>query len=415
MKKPQLWAVSLVALAMQAPYVLAASCADTAKALTAQYNDTRDNCGKNTSPAFLCNGVIFRATVPSDDYSSWDPSPNSVKSGGTSFSYLRKDAKFSRLVRYENNGYILFPVQNVPPGKSTYNVLCAFPMDGGTDAREDKGCGAWTGSKPSGQGAPCYSQQPNRITTGQEWADHYKAFVNGDNRRECGFDVRDNLNSYAVDNFNASLSAQRRTPEAFRKQNELRLDTWKSTTPAGELPIQAFFYLPEPTGGRDDAQFDQQRYYEKTGVWVPVIAMTLPSRLSDDATFKCNADDQAVAESGKPIDRYVKSATWVPRFDPGTGQNEWSLSVVLTDLGRKQSGSAGSDAVYAELVRKYKNDYQWKQNGGVGMRRQLVCHFVIARGKDEFNLEPFRPDATEAEAERAGCNVLPSDLTAATQ
>lgn len=406
MKKPQRWAVSLLALAMPASDLMAASCTDTAKALTRQYEDTRDNCGKSTSPAFLCNGVIFRATVPSDDYNSWDPSPNAVKSGGTSFSYIRKDAKFSRLVRYENNGYILFPVLDVPAGKSTYNVLCSFPMDGGTDAREDKGCGAWARSKPAGLGAPCYSRQPDRITTGQEWADHYKADVNGDNRRECGFDVRDNLNSHAVDNFNASLSAQRRTPEAFRKQNELRLDTWKTTTPAAELPIQAFFYLPEPKGGREDAQFDQQRYFESTGVWVPIIAMTLPKRLSDEASFKCDTNDQAIAESGKTIDRYIKSATWIWRPDPGTGQNEWSLSVVLTELGRKQNSSSGSDAVYAELVRKYKNDFQWKQNDGGGMRRQLVCHFNIARAKAEFNLEPFRPDATEAKAEKAGCNVL---------
>jgi hypothetical protein len=218
--------------------------------------------------------------------------------------------------------------------------------------------------------------------------------------------VRDQLNNHAVDNFNASLSAQRLADGSINKQNELRLDTWSSTTPAKDLPIQAFFYLPKPPGGREDAQFDQQRYYQQTGVWVPIIAMTLPDSLSKDASFMCKADDQAVSESGKTIDRYIQSAAWVLRPDPGTGQDEWSLSVVLTDLGRKQNDSAGSDAVYAELVRKYRNDFQWKQNDGGGMRRQLVCHFNIARDKGEFNLEPFRPDASEAEAEKVGCNVL---------
>ena len=131
--------LSLFFLAIQSADVYAASCADTARALANRYQDTRENCGKASSPAFLCNGVIFRATIPSDDYNSWDPSPASVKSGGTSFSYLRKDAKFSRLVRYENNGYVLFPIQELPTGKSAYNVLCSFPMDGGTDSRIDKG------------------------------------------------------------------------------------------------------------------------------------------------------------------------------------------------------------------------------------------------------------------------------------
>jgi hypothetical protein len=171
--------ISLIALAMQSAEVMAASCTDTAKALTSQYNDTRSQCSSSTSPAFLCNGVIFRATVPSNDYNSWDPSPASVKSGGTSFSYIRKDAKFSRLVRYENNGYILFPVLNMPKDKSTYNVLCSFPMDGGTDSRIDKGCGTSPVATDSGKGAECYSQ---KVVTGQQWADFYKSRTNGDNR-----------------------------------------------------------------------------------------------------------------------------------------------------------------------------------------------------------------------------------------
>ena len=403
MKNSRVWFVSVIALAIHTGDVVAASCSDTAKALSDRYNDTRENCSKSTSPAFLCNGVIFRATVPSKDYNSWDPSPASVSSGGTSFSYLRKDAKFSRLVRNENNGYILFPILDTPNGKSTYNVLCSFPMDGGTDSRNDKGCGTSINATAVGKGAACFSQ---KVTNGQQWADHYTSQSKGDNRNACGFDVRDNLNQYAAQNFDASLSAQRRTPGAFRKQNELRLDTWKPETPAAELPIQAFFYLPHPAGGKSDAQFDQQRYFEKTGVWVPIIAMTLPGSVSDDATFKCNADDQAVSESGKVVDKYIESATWTLRPDPGTQEDEWTLSVVLTEQGRKQTTSSGSDAVYAELVRKYGDDFQWTQNDGGGMRRQLVCHYDIARNKREFNLEPFRPDATEDEARKAGCNVL---------
>jgi hypothetical protein len=395
--------LSLLVLALHSSALLAAGCAETAKSLTARYKSTPENCGKSTSPAFLCSGVIFRATIPSNDYNSWDPSPNSVKSGGTSFSYLRSDAKFSRLVRYENNGYIVSPIQGLPSGKASYNVLCSFPMDGGTDSRADKGCGVSPLASASGKGAECHSQM---VDTGQQWANHYKAQSKGDNRNACGFNVQDSLNQHATDNFNASLSAQRLTSGSFDKQNELRLDTWSSATPDKDLPIEAFFYLPKPAGGKDDARFDQQRYYEQTGVWVPIIAMTLPDSLSKDATFSCNADDQAVSESGKTIDRYIQSGAWTHRLDPGTGKEEWTLSVVLTDLGRKQNTSSESDAVYAELVRKFGADYQWRQNDGGGMRRQLVCHFNIARNKAEFNLEPFRPDGTEAESEAAQCNLL---------
>lgn len=396
--------VSLLVIAMQCADVYAASCTETVDSLKRQYNDTRENCGRASSPAFLCTGVIFRATVPSDDYNSWDPSPASVKSGGTSFSYVRKDAKFTRLVRNENNGYMLFPILALPAGKSSYNVLCSFPMDGGTDARTDKGCGSSPAATAPGKGAECYSQ---RIVTGRQWAEQYKMQARGDNRNGCGFDVRDALDRHATDNFNASLSAMRELGNtSFKKQNELRLDTWSAETPDGNLPIQAFFYLPKPGGGKEDAQFDQQHYYSQTGVWAPIVAMTLPDSPSQEATFSCDADDQAVPESGETINRFVQSATWELRPDPGTGEDEWTLSVALTELGRTQKGSSGSNAVYAELVRQYKNDFQWKQNDGGGMRRQLVCHFNIARNKDVFNLEPFRPDVSEAEAEAAGCNPV---------
>jgi len=71
--------------------------AEVAAELTAQYNDKRADCGAVNRPAFLCSGILFRGTVPSDAYHSWNPSPISQTRGGVSFSYLRADAKFDRL------------------------------------------------------------------------------------------------------------------------------------------------------------------------------------------------------------------------------------------------------------------------------------------------------------------------------
>ena len=38
------------------------------------------------------------------------------------------------------------------------------------------------------------------------------------------------------------------------------------------------------------------------------------------------------------------------------------------------------------------------------MRRQLVCHFNIARNKPEWNLEPSRPYTSNEDSIAKGCN-----------
>jgi hypothetical protein len=197
---------------------------------------------------------------------------------------------------------------------------------------------------------------------------------------------------------------------AFEKQNELRIETWDPSTPAAELPIQAFFYLPT-TGGLDDARYDQQRYFEKTAVRVPIVKMTLPETRRQDATFSYNEWDQAINAFGDPVYRYIKSAKWVSRLDPGRNRQEWSLQVMLTDEGKNQRDSDGSDKVYAELLRMEGRDALWTKPANYDahrntMRRQLVCHFKIAKDKEPWNLEPFRPYVAAREATQAGCNPL---------
>lgn len=406
MKGISIAALALIATVTLSGPVVAATGPETAKALTDRYYSNPKDCGRTTQPSFLCAGVIFRATIPSPAYNSWDPSPAAVKSGGTSFSYLREDSKYKKLVREENNGYILYPVQGLPQGKSTYQVLCSFPMDGGTDARPgEQGCG-----ESDMKGSQSCDKQG--IYSGSDWAKKYQSFDGrNNNTKECGFNVRDTLNQQATNNFNASIDAMGKVgSEAFEKQNELRLETWKDSIPDADLPIQAFFYIPT-AGGLDDARYDQQRYYEQTKIWVPVIKLTLPEKPSDEATFSYSNWDQAVDSSGVVVDRYIKSAEWVKRFDPGTGKDEWSLSITLTEEGKKQNDTAGSNHVFAELFRKYGNDPRWVKPAGYdmydnGMRRQVVCHFQIARNKEPWNLEPFRPNTDDKASKEAGCNNL---------
>ncbi|WP_415756197.1 halovibrin HvnA [Pseudomonas sp. LT1P18] len=250
-----------------------ASGAAVAATLTSRYNDTRQNCGKASMPAFLCAGIMLRATVPSPQYSSWNPSPRSQTSGGVSFSYLRKDAKFSSMVWLYKNGFVLAPVLARPTGTRQIEVLA-------TDQREDPGCGLYK-PRPA-RSNRCQSQG---ITTGDQWLANFRT-----HNALCSFDVRDSMNNLGADSFYQTIRAHNLGNfMAGRHQYiELILATWPQNIPR-ELPIEAFFYIP---GGLPGAQHDQTDYFAKTGgTVVPIIKLTMPTATTD-AVFTYIAADQ---------------------------------------------------------------------------------------------------------------------------
>ena len=269
---------------------------DVIKALNSAYADTANSCGSASTPAFLCTGIVLRGTDQfSTSYHSWDPSPDSVSSGGVSFSYLRSDSKYDKLAYSYNNGFIFYPFFNAPDGEgidTNIDIMCSFPIDGATGNRSDKGCGA-SNAFPSESG-PCQEQG---ITTADEWYNHY---IEGNSNWEyqCGFTTSDNSTYNTADGFYQSiLSMAKISSESFETQNELRLATW-SQGKQDSLPLEAFFYVNGSSEGLDSARKDQQDFYESTSnhLWVPVIKLTLPSTPTSDASFSFNATDQLIPE-----------------------------------------------------------------------------------------------------------------------
>lgn len=358
----------------------------------ARYYDTQMFCNRPSQPGLLCDGIILRVTIPSTTYKFWAPSPLSVANGGWSYSYLRKDAQFKRTVRDENNGNIVYAPLHTPPDKISVNVLCGYVEDGGTFTRPTKeGCGP--SDKATSDSRVCHEQG---ITTAEQWiVKHKKDGLN--NLNQCAFNVRDDANEKATQSFEAMINAIRQDTDSFDQQNELRLAIWDPNQPK-TLPIEALFYLP---GGLADAQYDQKDFLRSSGECRPIIQMTLPQTRTADATFAYVPSDQQCSPT--PATQYIQSAVWVKRLDPGSGKEEWSLSVTPTQYG-KDAKADKTEAVYAELERRFGKDPQWKDNDGGGMHRQLVCHYVIARAKTPWNLEPRRKDATEEVAEANGCN-----------
>ncbi|HBI09047.1 MAG TPA: HvnC protein [Franconibacter pulveris] len=264
---------------------------DIAKAITNSYNSTPADCGSSAQPAYLCSGVFIRGTdVYSDQYHTWDPSPASQESGGVSFSWLRKDAKFNKLAYSYNNGYIFYPFMNAPADKTTsIDVLCIWPIDAASEYRSDSGCGP--SSQYPTQSGPC--QQQN-IFTAEQWYDHY---LEGGRSHlyQCGFETRSNSVYDRADGYYQAIRSMALiSDESFNEQNELRLATWAQGMQR-TLPIEAFFYI-SGTSGLSSAQNNQLDLLRSTdnAVWVPVIELKLPASPAEEAQFIFNDDDQAV-------------------------------------------------------------------------------------------------------------------------
>ncbi|MEH3828173.1 HvnC protein [Enterobacter roggenkampii] len=274
-----------------------------AQYITSNYKKVVDDCGSSRRPAFLCSGVMLRATNPDTSYRSWDPSPASVTSGGVSFSYLRADSKFDNLAYNHLNGFMIYPHSYAPDGKNNdLAILCMFPIDAATNSRTQAGCGAH--ASYSEQSGPCQEQG---ITTAEQWYNHYISTTGNKHAHQCGFDTKESSQPNSAPPFINAIKAMKLiAAESFKEQNELRIATW-STTAAGypsNFPIEAFFYVYQQNRagfsraavekGLTGARHDQQDYFNLTGIAVPIIRLSLPLTSAQDATFTYAEADQAI-------------------------------------------------------------------------------------------------------------------------
>ncbi|AAW87214.1 halovibrin HvnB [Aliivibrio fischeri] len=265
------------------------------KNLMENYYDTRANCGASHRSSYLCSGVTLRGTQPGN-YHVWEPSPSSEKSGGVSFSYLRTDAKFSRLAYGYKSGFTIYPTFELVGSALDLEYLCFFPVDADTNRRGDAGCGAHTSYQSSS--GECNAQG---IYTEGQWVNHYNSTSsNGDNRdhHQCGFNIQyyyPNATEFVASNFYQGLQAMRDVSgQTHNKQNEIRIKTWDKSL-GRQTPVQAFFYI-DITGqeGLNEARSYQQDFYNMYGLIKPVVKLDLPATWDDEAKFTFSMDDQGI-------------------------------------------------------------------------------------------------------------------------
>ncbi|MGX0888368.1 hypothetical protein AB7M22_000376 [Pseudomonas sp. ADAK2 TE3594] len=265
--------------------------ASVAASLQKRYNETIDKCnGSPSQPAFLCSGVLLRATDTPNGFHVWDPSPMAIELGGMSFSFFRVDASFPRLPWDRTNGYILYPVLSRPEGSLQTMVLCVFPIDGATWGRDKPGCGASVTYPLNSKRC-----QTMGITTAEQWVRH--TFTPGVDsfRYQCSFDVRDAMNELASDSFYQAIRAIELKPVGLPTINdfsEVIIQTWSPGIPR-QLPIEAFFYV---AGGLGVAQYNQRDFYaQTTNKVVPIIKLIMPtSPQNKNARFEFHPEDQAI-------------------------------------------------------------------------------------------------------------------------
>ena len=262
--------------------------AQTAKQLQKNYDSTPAQCQGNAVPAHACSGVLLRSTRPSPLYHSWHHSQNSKDKGGVSFSYLRADIPTTQLAADGRSGFTLYPLLQRPKESLRYEMLCAWPTDGDTWERDNRGCG--DNRQTAATEAACHEQG---VLTAEQWMERFRQ--SGDYKAQCAFDIRRARVPERADAFYQSIRAKQLfAPELPFPWNEVVIGAWDEEQ-SSRLQIQSFFHIEGAYGALQQAQADQQDWHRTNGTFIPVIRIRLPNGLDERAAFSYHESDQAVA------------------------------------------------------------------------------------------------------------------------
>lgn len=400
-----------------------------AQRINDDYNQIKNDCLEYGSRArrghYYCSGNIVRATADGD-YNPWER----PATGSTSYTWLRKDMGTNHL--YRPVGFILrTPLYGTIRGLPVISIgwTCLYSFDGWTASGKE--CDGITPEMASNAGFTFNANPEPRsptansrysfgscdkmgITHKDEWLTFFRA---GNNAfwNQCSWNVESQEGWNAmIDVHNSDVAPYSQFDSNYPEldsswykagHNEIRLNNAATNSSLNASAIEAIFFdvnvnvQPSPL---ESARIFQRKLGQ-AGYSVPIVRIDFAAPAIERFNF-AQADQSEAYDPSRCV-QYIDSAAWVERFDPGTNKKEWSLSVVPTECGRNIESNQTARA-YDELVNKFYNDAQWKNNDGGGMRRQLICHLVIARGKYPWNLEPFRPDVSHEMSINKGCNPV---------
>ncbi|MGL4613531.1 MAG: hypothetical protein ACRCVV_06455 [Shewanella sp.] len=254
-----------------------------AKNLNIRYNNVVENC--NGEPGYMCSGVMIRGVKsnPLTGEESWHYSESSQKRGSVSFSFLRKDILVGTQKIYGNIGIIFdspteAAIQNLP-----YEIYCMYPVSAATNLRDRHGCGYVPNGSKNDDFSTCLEVGVN---SAEEWIElalsKEKSISNA-----CSFSSKN------VDTFLYNIKAQNLISgtelDIIKYYNEFLVKSWDMDKPE-MLPIEAFWFREDDESSLEMSKYNQIKYLEKTGEWIPVIMM---SRVESNP-FTFRPEDQGI-------------------------------------------------------------------------------------------------------------------------
>lgn len=269
-----------------------------------KYNTEKMDCGFGKA-TYECSGLLMRGLFKpgGDYYVPWSVSPKAKQRGNVlSFTYLRKDVGFERFPFTYTAGFITYPTAQVPKKHQSLRPLCYFPYDGYTDYRDEYGCGQTKEVVLKDRYNAVNTRYSRRcqdigVRSLEKWIMHYnKSHKKLFYQEQCGFDLRNE--KYAASNTQIGIQATnyiQNITYTFRHP-EIITSGWPSEEEGlviNKIPFMAFFYI-QGTGNEsiNGAQRMQKDYYDKTGLFVPVVQVKLPNSKNDSASFSVASNMQ---------------------------------------------------------------------------------------------------------------------------
>ncbi|ATN01002.1 MAG TPA: hypothetical protein DIS95_03480 [Proteus vulgaris] len=270
------------------------------------FENTTKDCGSSIAPSYECSGLVIHGLRLQEQDSPWSHREID-ENKSVAFSYLRNDHRFESSADYAS-GIILYPLQNIPTEKNKYTVLCAYPIDGSTDAKKSHnlGCGNLVDEtlndyysdellkkiKKLGIEKNSGNCLDYGLDTAKKWFNFHTKnnYFQDDsiitNMYTCSYPMSgDNsaLSFNILSEIRDLLDNTEHKPDNWN--NELLISAWDPSKPQ-ELPIMSFFYTIGNNSSLNSALLYQRSFYDKTGEVIPVVGIKYPVNNTDEVIFK---------------------------------------------------------------------------------------------------------------------------------
>jgi hypothetical protein len=256
-----------------------------AENLNERYNHTKV-CSLG-EPDYACSGIIIHTfDDDADSNSIWYPTTQGIERGVVSFSWLRNDINIYKEDDGDNGSIwgdqyaagIMFTTSNqaILNNKTPPNIFCSYGVNGETKSRENFGCSMNAPNETIPNPDNYSSCYPLGINTAQQLVDKY--FINKEGVYGYGDLDQCSFSSSRAEFLEAMKVGPLAREYSYTRNNEIVLKEW-SNVPINKIPLNAIFhtvnYKAMDNIGLGLAQGAQNKYFEQTGEFMPIITVDM--------------------------------------------------------------------------------------------------------------------------------------------